>query len=121
MAGDTMTSGIDSPFRSEHQKTTDRARLSGDSMTNPGVKRDLGEKASDAADDVASKAKDAGDAFIDKAGEVGHSMQETGHDIAEKTKHTHQAIRRFTKENPTAAVLMALGVGAILARMLPGR
>lgn len=121
MASETTTPGIDNPFRSEYQKTSERARLSADSTLNPGTKRDLGDKTSDVADDVASKAKDAGDAFIDKAGEVGHSMQETGHNIAEKTKHTHQAIRRFTKENPTAAVLMAFGVGAMLARMLPGR
>lgn len=113
MATEVKTAGIDNTYRSD-QKTSDRT-------SGPIARRDLADKASDMADDVAHKAKEAGEKLIDKASDVGHSMQETGHNIAEKTRHTHQVICDFTRENPTAAVLMAFGLGAILARILPGR
>ena len=106
MASEVKSTGIDSAFRSDHQRIGER---------------DLADRASDKADRMADKAKEAGDTFMDKAGDVKHSVQATGHNIAERTKHTHQAICDFTKENPTSAVLLAFGLGAILARVLPGR
>lgn len=117
MATEVKTSGIDNAIRAEHQRINDRAGMAGGATTV----RELGDKASDLANEVAHKARELGDTLIDKASDVGHSMQETGHNIAEKSKHTHQAVCDFTKANPTAAVLMAFGLGAILARLLPRR
>lgn len=117
MATEVKAAGIDNAFRTEHQKANDNTGMSG----GAGARRDFGDKASGLASDVAHKAKDLGDTLMDKASDVGHSMQETGHNIAEKSKHTHQAVCDFTRENPTAAVLMAFGLGAILARLLPRR
>ena len=117
MATEVKSTGIDSAYRAEHQKTSDQSGMSGGAS----ARRDFEDKASEMADSAAHKAKEVGNSFMDKASDVGHSMQETGHNIAEKTKHTHRAVCDFTKENPTAAILMAFGLGAILARVLPGR
>ncbi len=117
MATEFKTAGIENNYRTDHQKSSDRGGMS----DGANARRDLADKASDMADGVANKAKEAGDKFMSKASDVGHSMQETGHNIAEKSKSGHRAICAFTKENPTAAVLMAFGLGAILARILPGR
>ncbi len=117
MATEDKAAGIDSAFRTEHQKANDNTGMSG----GAGARRDFGDKASDLASEVAHKAREAGDSLMDKASDLGHSVQETGHNIAEKSKHTHQAVCDFTKANPTAAVLMAFGLGAILARLLPRR
>jgi ElaB/YqjD/DUF883 family membrane-anchored ribosome-binding protein len=117
MATEVKAAGIDNAFRADRQKTSDYTGMT-DAAT---ARRDLGDKASDMASDVAHKAKEAGDTLMDKASDFGHSMQETGHSLAEKAKHTQNAICDFTRENPTAAVLMAFGVGAVLARILPRR
>jgi len=121
MANEIKSSGIDNTYRSEHEKRSDSASVVADPTKDSIAKRNFSDSASGMADDVAHKAKEAGDTLKDKASDVGHSLQDTGHNIAEKTKHSHKAICDFTKENPTAAVLMAFGVGAILARVLPGR
>lgn len=121
MATEVKAAGTDNTYRSDHLKTNDRTGMADGGAGGSIAKRDIADKASDMADGVAHKAKQAGDTFMDKASDVGHSMQETGHNIVEKTKHTHQVICNFTKDNPTAAVLMAFGLGAILARILPGR
>ena len=120
MASDVKGTGMENAYRSEHQKSSDRTGLT-DGAGGPNAKRDFGDKASDMADDVAHKARQAGGKLQNKASNVGDSMQEAGHEFAEKSKHTHEAIVGFTKENPTAAVLLAFGLGAILARILPGR
>lgn len=121
MATEVRTSGIDGGYRSEPQKAGDRTGMTDSANSGSSTRRDFADKASDVGDDIAHKAKQAGDTLRDKASDVGHSMQEAGHNIAGRAKHTHQAICSFAKENPTAAVLMAFGLGAMLARILPGR
>lgn len=110
MATEVKPTTNDSTFRPDHQKTG--GRISTMSDANSG---------SDMASDITHKAKEAGDTIKDKTHDVGHSMQDAGHTISEKYKDTHKAICDFTKENPTSAVLIAFGLGAILARILPGR
>ena len=118
MANEARASGgFDSASRQDQQRSGDRTGTTYGAL----ARRDLGDKPSDMADDVSNKAREAGYTLMDRASDVGHSVQEAGHNIAEKSKHTHQAICGFTKENPTAAVLMAFGLGALLARILPGR
>jgi ElaB/YqjD/DUF883 family membrane-anchored ribosome-binding protein len=121
MAIETKATGNESMQRSDHQKTGGHTGFIEDGKTSSVTRRDFGDKVSDLADDVKDKAKEAGDTFMEKAGDVKHSMQDAGHNIAEKSRHTHEAIVHFTRDNPTAAVLMAFGLGAILARILPGR
>lgn len=121
MANEVKAPKIDSSYKSDSQRASDLTGLKDDSGYNPSGDRDLTDRAADKADSFADKAKDAGDSFMDKASDIGHSMQDQGHNIAEKSKKSHQAICKFTKENPTTAVLMAFGLGAILARVLPGR
>ncbi len=116
MTTEIKPAGIDSIYRSDQHKSGDRGLTDGS-----GGRRDIADKASDLAGGVAHKAREAGDTFMDKASDVGHSIQETGHNIAEKGKTSYHAVCDFTKANPTAAVLMAFGIGAILARILPGR
>ena len=119
MATEVKTAGIGNTSHADYQKSSDRTGVSGVADSGHQDRRDLGDKVSDKADDFAHKAKEAGETMKEKASHVGHSMQEAGHNIAEKSKHGHQAICSFTRENPTAAVLMAFGIGAILARILP--
>lgn len=126
MATEVKTTGMETATGSNYPRTGERAGMSDVSNTGTSTRRDLGDKADEAAhkareagETLKDKAKDAGETIKDKASEVGHSMQETGHNIAEKSKTSHQAICKFTRENPTAAVLLAFGVGAILARVLP--
>lgn len=93
----------DNTYRSDDLKSNDRTGMMDAAANGPCANRDFPDKA------------------FDMAGAVGHSMQETGKYFEEKTKNTYQAICDFTKENPTAAVLVAFGLGTILARILPGR
>ena len=54
-------------------------------------------------------------------GDAAHSMQKDAQGISEKATHTHQVICDFTKENPTAALVMAFALGVVLSRFLSGR
>lgn len=121
MATEVKTSGIDGTYGSDQQKKNDRLGITDSSNAHSNTNRDLSDRASDMADDVSHKAKQTGDTLKEKASDIGHSMQESGHHLAEKTKTSHKAICDFTKENPTVAVLMAFGLGAIISRILPGR
>lgn len=112
MTTEVKTARIGSSYHSEYQKASDRAGVTGDAGSGQNTDRGLADNASGMADDVAYKAKKAGDTVKDKAGEVGH-------DIAEKSRHAHHAICDFTKENPSVAVAMAFGLGAVIARVLP--
>ncbi|TVQ74987.1 MAG: hypothetical protein EA380_11750 [Phycisphaeraceae bacterium] len=104
----------ESSFRSD-QKPGDRHTYSdgrGDSAYAE-VKsdaKDLGDKASGMIDKVSEKAHSAGDAMMD-----------VGKDVVDHTRDGYTAVCKFTKQNPTAAVLIAFGAGAILARLLPHR
>ena len=135
MANETKAIGIDSDYRTDQHKTS--IGMPGGASPSSIASRDLHGKASDMADDpthkswdadddsfmdkAKDKAKDAGDAIMHKASDVGYSMKEAGHDIAVKSRHSHQAVCSFARKNPTTAVLLAFGVGAIVARILPRR
>ncbi|TVQ62436.1 MAG: hypothetical protein EA379_05265 [Phycisphaerales bacterium] len=110
MGIETKSAANDSGYRTDAQRASDRASLSEHGSAASGMKRDFGEKATDVADNLAHHAHDAG-----------HAIQDAGQSIAKKSKHAHGAVCSFTKENPTTAVLIAFGIGAILARILPGR
>ncbi|MCC5785290.1 MAG: hypothetical protein JJU33_01160 [Phycisphaerales bacterium] len=53
--------------------------------------------------------------------DAARAMEEAGHHISEKATQTHQVICDFTKENPTAALVMAFALGVVLSRFLSGR
>ena len=120
MATDVKSSGMESIHRSG-QQSGERAGINAATHEGSSTRYDLKGNEAGSADSIAGKAKEAGDTLMDNASDDGHSMQETGHNIAEKSKHAHKAICDFTKENPSAAILLAFGLGAILARVLPGR
>lgn len=121
MATDYKSAASDSGYRTEAQRTNDRTGMSGQSGDTSVMKRDIGDKATDLANDILHKAKDVGDDIAHKANDAGHAIHDAGQNIARKTKHAHEVVCDFTKENPTAAVLIAFGIGAIIARILPGR
>lgn len=121
MATEARTSGIDRHSSSENQKPSDRIGMNDGLASNSAVNRDFIDKASGTADEIKHKASDVGQTIMDKASDIGHSIQDTGHNIAEKSKKSHDAICSFTKSNPTAAVLISFGLGALIARILPGR
>ncbi|MCC5822624.1 MAG: hypothetical protein LAT64_03520 [Phycisphaerales bacterium] len=114
MANDVKAGGIDTTYRSDYQKRSDRANIAGETGSGRIDIRDDVNKASEMADEIAHKPREACGTFKDKATDVGHAVEG-------KTKRSHRAICDFTKKNPTAAVLTAFGLGAILARVLPGR
>lgn len=119
MPTEVKAGGIDSTRRSD-QQSNDRTGTRDRDTSGPIAGRDLADRESDMVHSIA-ETREAGVPVRDGAGEAGDSMQETRQNIAEKTKDTHQRICHFTRENPTAAVLMACALGAILIRILPGR
>jgi len=119
MANDMKTSGIDSSSRTEHQRTMERGSLTDEKGYGQRGSKDLAEKASDAGDKIAEKASDAGETLAEKAKSAGHAVMESGEDFADRAKGVHSTICKFTKDNPTASVLIAFGAGAVLARLLP--
>lgn len=121
MATEVKSPGIDTSSRSGQQKAGDHTGKTDGADSGPNAWRDLTDKGSDVADDVAHMARQSGDTLKDKADDFGRSLQETGHTIAEQTRDGHEAVCDFTREYPTAAVLMAFGLGVIVAHFLPGR
>jgi ElaB/YqjD/DUF883 family membrane-anchored ribosome-binding protein len=103
MALDTKPSALDNPYRTDAQKAGERSSYAEHKSDVSGAMKEVGDKASNAMDYAADKA---------------HTIGET---IADRAEHTHSAICAYTKSNPTTAVLLAFGLGAILARLLPGR
>lgn len=110
MALDTKPSALDNPYRTDAQKAGDRSSYAEHKSDASGAMKEVGDKASNAMDYAA-----------DKAHTIGESIADGGKHIAERAESAHSAICAYTKSNPTTAVLLAFGLGAILARLLPGR
>ncbi len=106
MAMENKTSMTDTAFRSE-QKPGDRHAFT---EPRPSDARIHEHKTSDVIDKVSEKAHSAGETIVD-----------AGKDVVDHTRDGYNAVCKFTKQNPTAAVLLAFGAGAILTRLLPGR
>lgn len=107
MSVETKGKPVDHSYRSETNKGVERPAYgsAGDGESFTG---DIGTKIGDLADRTVQKVHHAADA----ANDVGHTAMK-------KAQNGHAAVCDFTKQNPTAALLMAFGVGAILARLLP--
>ena len=81
------------------------------------VKQDLTTLASDAGDCAAGLAASGAQAAKHGA----ESVMSTASDIAERTKGAHSQACDYVRRNPTTAVLLAVGVGAVLGRVLARR
>jgi len=105
MANEIKDAPRESTFRTEQQKLQDRSPF--------------GEPKKDGGHEYVDKASSVAHDMVDKAHDAGHAVAETGENIAHKFEDAHSQVCGFTKKNPTAALLIAVGVGAILARLLP--
>lgn len=54
----------------------------------------------------------------DAAAVVKDGATSTAHDLKERAEGAHEKMCGYVKANPTAAILIALGAGAILGRLL---
>ncbi len=81
------------------------------------IKNDLSrlkEDASRAASGVAETGREYIRAGRERAMEAGHRISETGRD-------SYERFCDYVSENPTTSILIALGVGAVISRLLPHR
>ncbi len=78
-------------------------------------------KASGDLGDCGSKVEDAAESLGERAHAAGARISEGGHQLMERSRSAHQAVCEFTTANPTAALLIAIGFGAIFTRFLPRR
>jgi ElaB/YqjD/DUF883 family membrane-anchored ribosome-binding protein len=101
-------SSYDSASRTEQQRTRDGSPYIGDREAAQAGGRDLADKAADVGDRMAESARSAGQCVMDAGG-----------GIAERAKGVHSTVCKFTKDNPMSSILIAFGVGAVLARVLP--
>ncbi len=90
--------------------------------------RDIKDDAAAVKDDLATLAGDAKDCAVgvasagaDTARKGAESMMNTASDIAERTRSAHDQACGYVRRNPTTAVLLAVGVGAVLGRVLARR
>lgn len=86
----------------------------GQSNQGSGSRASVADLRSDAAvlsADVKHMARDA-------AAVVKDGATSTAHDLKERAEGAHEQMCGYVKANPTAAILIALGAGAILGRLL---
>ena len=81
------------------------------------VKKDLGALASDAGDAARGVAEQGMDAARHGAERVMHRAS----DIADRTRGVHSQACDYVRRNPTTSVLIAIGAGAIIGRLLASR
>jgi len=81
------------------------------------VKKDLRHLKHDAADIAADAVASGKQALQDGA----DATVDAGKKVAETMGDTHKAFCRHVAEHPTSSVLIAMGVGAMLSRLLPRR
>ncbi len=82
----------------------------------------------DITDDVRQLKTDVADT-VTHAAEKGIEAVKHGADtainaskrVAEKAGEAHESMCEYVKKNPTTSILIALGVGAVLSRILPRR
>lgn len=90
------------------------------------VKRDVGQLKSDVQKDMGQLKRDvseyasgAANSGMEAAREGAAHLMEQGKHVADTAKDTHTKMCEYVRANPTTSVLLAVGVGAILARFLP--
>jgi ElaB/YqjD/DUF883 family membrane-anchored ribosome-binding protein len=105
MANEIKDATRESSFRTDQHKHNDRSPF--------------GEPKKDTGHEYVDKASNVAHDMVDKAHDASNAVAETGENIAHKFEEGHKKVCSFTRENPTAAVLIAVGVGAIIARLLP--
>ncbi|MCC6907541.1 MAG: hypothetical protein IT430_06355 [Phycisphaerales bacterium] len=94
----------------------DQTREQGQSAARD-IKNDLTRLKDDASrtvSDVAEAGREYARAGRDRAIEAGHKVSETGRD-------SYERFCEYVSENPTTSILIALGVGAVISRLLPHR
>jgi ElaB/YqjD/DUF883 family membrane-anchored ribosome-binding protein len=100
------------------------ATTSGTQMDRSGSTRhpsltDVKEDVTKLKDDVTKCAVDVAEVGRDMAKNgVAHTV-ETGKKLAKSAQESHEKVCTYISANPTTSVLIAAGVGALLARILP--
>jgi len=94
-----MSQGTNVMERSQHSSQ----RPSSQSSAIADIKKDF----ADVKSDVSHLSHDVGEAAMD-----------AGRRVADTVKSGHERVREYVTEHPTTSVLIAAGVGAILARLL---
>lgn len=72
-------------------------------------------------EDVSSLAHHASEEVRERADRVVHSVQQSGERVGDQVSHYHQSFTRTVRNNPTASIAAALGVGLFLGRIFAGR
>lgn len=73
---------------------------------------------SDLRNDAAVLSADVKHMAKDAAAVVKDGAQSTAHDLKHRAEGAHEQLCSYVKSNPTASILIALGAGAILGRLL---
>ncbi len=81
--------------------------------------RDLRDDVSRLGDDARRGAGEMAHAGLDAARRGAVHAIEVGERAASAARNSHQKMVQFVSANPAASVLVAVGVGALLARLIP--
>lgn len=73
---------------------------------------------SDLRTDAATLSADVKHMARDAAAVVKDGAHSTAHDLKHRAEGAHEQLCGYVKANPTASILIALGAGAILGRLL---
>lgn len=79
------------------------------------VRRDLSKLKADASTCAAEAAENGMEAIKSGAAQA----VEAGQRVSDLARDSHERMRTYVSANPTTSVLIAVGVGALLARILP--
>jgi ElaB/YqjD/DUF883 family membrane-anchored ribosome-binding protein len=95
-----------------------RASLSNVREDVHAIKDDLTKLGSDAKDYATGAALRAAEVAKDTARQGTDAVLDTAKRATDYSKHAHEQMCDFVRERPTTSVLLAIGVGALLARIL---
>jgi len=115
----STTGTMDSSFRTDRSESA--ARPPFDSGKQTSGKHDEGRHDNSFTKDLGEKAEDAAETLGERAHNAGEVMKAKGQEVMNQSRVAHTAICDFTERNPTAALLIAIGIGAFVARLLPRR
>lgn len=70
-------------------------------------------------DDVGAVASDVANTGIEAIHRGAEATRNAGKRVGESAAEAHDALRRHVAEHPTSSILIAVGVGALLSRLIP--
>lgn len=97
------------------QKGTDHRTLTDIKSDAAAVREDLSHLKEDAIDVGSQAAEQA----VEKLKCGAESASELAHSAGQQAKAAHASMRKHVAQHPTTAVLVAVGVGAIIGRLMP--